>query len=63
VLIAIVLAGAFDDLVVGERARRLADQALLVGQLEVDVCTLAHGLDTGEVELIALTVALWAAEE
>ena len=36
VLVAVVVAGARDDLVVGEVARGLADQALLVGQLEVD---------------------------
>jgi hypothetical protein len=35
VLVAIVLARALDDLLVGESARRLADQALLVGQFEV----------------------------
>jgi len=34
-LVAIVLARALDDLVVGESTRRLADQALLVGELEV----------------------------
>ena len=36
VLVAVVLARARNDLVVGEVACRLADQALLVGQLEVD---------------------------
>ena len=33
--VAIVLARALDDLVVGESTRGLADQALLVGELEV----------------------------
>ena len=35
VLVAIVLAGALDDLVVGEGAGGLADQPLLVGEVEV----------------------------
>ena len=34
-LVAIVLARPLDDLVVGEGARRLADQALLVSEFEV----------------------------
>ena len=39
-LVAVVLAGARSDLVVGEVVRRLADQSLLVGQLEI------HGAGT-----------------
>jgi hypothetical protein len=35
-LVAVVVAGDGDDLAVGELARSLADQPLLVGQLEVD---------------------------
>ena len=34
-LVAIVVAGARDDLAVGEVARRLADQALLVGEVKI----------------------------
>jgi hypothetical protein len=34
-LVAIVLARTLDDLVIGESTRRLLDEALLVGELEV----------------------------